>query len=304
MTHSLEVAQIGKGLALRLGANPDLVETISLIHDLGHPPFGHAGEDELNVLMEDHGGFEANGQNIRLLTFLEPKDSRYLGINLTCAALDGQWKYKIPYPKDKRKFYFQAYKEILDWIATDQFDAPTRLGVNKKEDVSDALPNSAGSYFASMTDRTRSISASQLNNLGTPVVSIKPRKRKERLVGSPLPLCSSHVLKLTRSSSVEELKKYRLQLDFSVAEDGQVRNVKVVESNAPVRLNVYVKNMLTSTRYRPRLENGSPAVTKQVIMHETFTNEGLLSDYDDSPLDASTTAIFQGCLQMAAMPDG
>lgn len=190
------------------------------------------------------------------------------------------------------------------WIAKHQFDAPTRLGVNKKEDVSDALPNSAGSYFASMTDRTRNISASQLDSLGTPVVSIKPRKRKERLVGSPLPLCSSHVLKLTRSGSVEELKKFRLQLDFSVAEDGQVRNVNIVESNAPVRLNVYVKNMLTSTRYRPRLENGSPTVTKQITMHQTFTNEGLLSDYEDSPLDASTTAIFQGCLQMAAMPDG
>lgn len=191
-----------------------------------------------------------------------------------------------------------------DWIATDQFDTPTRLGVNKKEDVSDALPNSAGSYFAAMTDRTRSISASQLNGLGTPVVSIRPRKRKERLVGSPLPLCSSQVLKLTRSNSIEELRNFRLQLEFSVAEDGRVRNVKIVESNAPVRLNVYVKNMLTSTRYRPRLEHGSPAVTKQITMHQTFTNQGLLSDYSDSPLDASTTAIFQGCLQMAAMPDG
>ena len=60
LTHSLEVAQIAKGLALRLGANPELVETVALIHDIGHPPFGHAGEKELKKLMKNFGGFEAN----------------------------------------------------------------------------------------------------------------------------------------------------------------------------------------------------------------------------------------------------
>lgn len=117
LTHSLEVAQVGKGLALKLGANTDLVETICLIHDLGHPPFGHAGEDELKSLMKDHGGFEANGQNIRLLTYLEPKTSKFYGLNLTRATLDGQWKYKKHYPCDTRKFYYQEDKRTLDWVS-------------------------------------------------------------------------------------------------------------------------------------------------------------------------------------------
>ena len=100
LTHSLEVAQIAKGLALRLGAHPELVETVALIHDIGHPPFGHAGEDELKKLMKNFGGFEANAQNIRILTELESKSLGYQGLNLTRAVLAGQLKYKVPYPED------------------------------------------------------------------------------------------------------------------------------------------------------------------------------------------------------------
>ena len=114
LTHSLEVAQIGKGLALRLGANTDLVEAICLVHDIGHPPFGHAGEDELKKLMACYGGFEANAQNIRVLTKLETK-SAYQGLNLTRAVLDGQLKYKKAFPCDRRKFIYGDDIELMDW---------------------------------------------------------------------------------------------------------------------------------------------------------------------------------------------
>lgn len=117
LTHSLEVAQVGKGLALRLGADTDIVETISLLHDIGHPPFGHAGEDELKRLMTPYGGFEANAQNIRIFTKLESKSPDYEGLNLTRAVIDGQLKYKRAFPEDKRKFIYQADVDLVEWAS-------------------------------------------------------------------------------------------------------------------------------------------------------------------------------------------
>lgn len=94
LTHSLEVSQIAKGIALTLGADTDLVEAVCLAHDLGHPPFGHTGEHVLHELMRDQGGFEGNAQTFRILTCLEKKHADYDGLNLTYQTLDGILKYK------------------------------------------------------------------------------------------------------------------------------------------------------------------------------------------------------------------
>ncbi len=94
LTHSLEVSQIAKGIALSLHADTDLVEATCLAHDLGHPPFGHTGEQVLHELMRRHGGFEGNAQTFRILTRLERKHSAYEGLNLTYQTLDGVLKYK------------------------------------------------------------------------------------------------------------------------------------------------------------------------------------------------------------------
>jgi dGTPase len=97
LTHTLEVAQIGRTVARALGANEDLVEVICLAHDLGHPPFGHSGEDTLNRLMKDHGGFNHNVQSFRVVTLLEERYPEWRGLNLTIEALEGIVKHEAAY---------------------------------------------------------------------------------------------------------------------------------------------------------------------------------------------------------------
>ena len=96
ITHSIEVAQIARSIAKHLGLNDDLAETLSLAHDLGHTPFGHAGEESLNECMEKFGGFDHNLQALRIIMFLENKYLKFKGLNLTIETIDGLLKHNGP----------------------------------------------------------------------------------------------------------------------------------------------------------------------------------------------------------------
>jgi len=127
LTHSLEVGQIGRELGRRLGTDPDLVETACLAHDLGHPPFGHNGEDALDLAAAGCGGFEGNAQTLRVLTRLEAKtlraDGGSAGLNLTRAALDATVKY--PWPRGANGGKFGCYPEdaaVYRWLRADRPD--------------------------------------------------------------------------------------------------------------------------------------------------------------------------------------
>ena len=134
LTHSLEVAQVGREMAVEFGVDPDVVDSACLAHDLGHPPFGHNGEKALNDWAKDFGGFEGNAQTLRILSRIEQKvyssEGIAFGLNLTRATLDACCKY--PWTKENavadtgadRSLKFGVYADdvpVFDWI---RIDAP------------------------------------------------------------------------------------------------------------------------------------------------------------------------------------
>jgi dGTPase len=113
LTHSIEVAQVARTVAAALGLETELTEAVALAHDLGHPPFGHTGEEALNALMAPYGGFDHNAQAIRIVTSLERHYAEWDGLNLTWETLEGIAKHNGPVP-EPRPYALAAYNQRHD----------------------------------------------------------------------------------------------------------------------------------------------------------------------------------------------
>lgn len=146
LTHTLEVAQIAVSIARSLGLNPDLAEAIALEHDIGHPPFGHAGEGELHELMKEHGGFDHNIQGLRIVDLLEERYADFKGLNLSWEVREGINKHSTPYDKSVSSAQLEPDKfptleaqivDLSDEIAYDNHDLDDGLtsGLIKEEDL-------------------------------------------------------------------------------------------------------------------------------------------------------------------------
>ena len=146
LTHTLEVSQIAKSIARALGLNEDLVEAISLAHDLGHTPFGHSGEDALSEIMQDHGGFEHNSQGLRVVDYLEERYPCFPGLNLTYEVREGIIKHSTPFDRPRPAIPFEMKGsplleiqavDIADEIAYDNHDLDDGItsGLIKEEDL-------------------------------------------------------------------------------------------------------------------------------------------------------------------------
>jgi dGTPase len=122
LTHTLEVTQIGRSLARALGANEDLVESICMAHDMGHPPFGHSGEATLNKLMQGHGGFNHNHHSYRIVTEIEKRYPEFPGLNLSWEVLEGMVKHETEYDKTDALDFDPALRGHLEAQITNVAD--------------------------------------------------------------------------------------------------------------------------------------------------------------------------------------
>jgi dGTPase len=138
LTHSLEVAQIGRGVARRLRLNEDLVEALALAHDLGHTPFGHTGEEVLDRLMGPYGGFEHNRQSLRIVEHLEERYPGFNGLNLTWETREGIIKHSSPYDSPDQADLAEFHFALRPTLEAQIIDLADEIAYNN-HDIDDGL---------------------------------------------------------------------------------------------------------------------------------------------------------------------
>ncbi len=138
LTHSLEVAQIGRGIARRLHLNEDLVETLALSHDLGHTPFGHTGEEVLNRLMSTYGGFEHNRQSLRIVEHLEERYPNFNGLNLSWEVREGIVKHSSDYDLPDGSGFEEYCPDLRPTMEAQIIDLADEIAYNN-HDIDDGL---------------------------------------------------------------------------------------------------------------------------------------------------------------------
>ncbi|MDO9081364.1 MAG: dNTP triphosphohydrolase, partial [Desulfuromonadales bacterium] len=138
LTHSLEVAQIARGTARRLQLNEDLVEALALAHDVGHTPFGHTGEETLNRLMVNHGGFEHNRQSLRIVEILEERYPAFNGLNLSWETREGIIKHSSEYDGGRSLELQDYYPEWRPTLEAQIIDLADEIAYNN-HDIDDGI---------------------------------------------------------------------------------------------------------------------------------------------------------------------
>jgi len=277
LTHSLEVAQLGRGLCRELertfDVDQDLVEAICLAHDIGHPPFGHSGEEALHHEMKKAGGFGANPQNLRIVTLLEAKFLDF-GLDLTRATLDGLIKYpRIYNPKrsDGSKFTYQDDRQLLAWVKKgirqrDRLPIEAQLAdwadqiaysVNDTEDIVRA----GLLKFTDMRTRAQEISDDACRRLKSAAVKQDRKPNYISKVTDP-----KAIIQLANDLEERYAKPERLIQRKVNLKDWTSKTIKLLKTDCRI---VPLKNSDPSVRYRHALRIGAEAEALAAVLKST-----------------------------------
>jgi len=206
LTHTLEVVQTGRSIARALGANEDLVETICMAHDLGHPPFGHSGERVLARLMRDYGGFDHNRQSFRIVTKLEKRYPEFDGLNLSWEVLEGMVKHETEYDRSDAKDFDPDLRGDLEAQITNVADELAYTA----HDLDDGLRS--GMITPEMLSEIENweIVLDDLNCRNQPVDDMLRHRIIRRLIGMNTTdqiTATDQRLNLSKARSVDELQR-------------------------------------------------------------------------------------------------
>lgn len=234
MTHSLEVAQMARSVARALRGNEDLAEAIALAHDLGHPPFGHVGEEALHAAMERHGGFRHNAQSARIVDYLEDRYGHGLGLNLTLAVRRSLLKGRIPdgFPLSADLLPKQAppleahVVDLCDRIAylSHDLDDGLRAGLFREDEAAELGLWRAASGSAESKNRQRIVS-----EVASLLIHDLVETSENELRGAPPRVRHSDTMTVQANELLEFLRTrfYRSQRVLTVMHDGAARIRKV-----------------------------------------------------------------------------
>ncbi len=244
LTHSIEVAQIARSIARELDLNEDLTEALALAHDLGHPPFGHAGEDALNLAMKPFGGFDHNAQSLRVVTLLESRYAGWDGLNLTWETLEGLVKHNGPLRNPP------AY--IADYNDRHRLD----LGTNASAEAQVAAMSDDIAYHSHDLDdglRARLFSFDDLRHL--PVVGDALKAARMSSLDVPPPRLRHETIRRVINALVTDLTQEtrRLLAKADPASPDAIRRMRqrvVSFSPAMADANQAIKDFLFSRMYR------------------------------------------------------
>ena len=266
LTHTIEVAQISRSIARALKLNEDLAEAIALVHDLGHTPFGHSGEETLDEIMKDHGGFEHNHQSLRVVDFLEEKYPDFSGLNLTYEVREGIMKHETLYdrpiptefnPRKKATLECQIVN-VADEIAYNCHDLDDGL-------ASDVLKEKELNEITLWQDIAREAKKRYLH--------LSPSQRRHQIVRMMINFEVSDLI----SETNKKIQKHQIKSLEDVRDAGE--NV-ISFSNPTGKLNSQLKMFLFDKMYRHyrmiRMADKAKRIIKQLF-------EVYLDDSDQLP---------------------